>query len=227
MLGDLSLEVVQSIARQVAEADIDSLYSFRHVCKSFLRIVDDWMVEPHASDILITGKILGASMAAYLVHRPLILDKLRIPCIVVGFTNQYGDGYEWCLEAAADLVPLMFVHYCDPTSCELFQGAKDNRLNLIGLEAEGVVCPYPLRRYKNPDSVYLQALAEREILPYVFFGGVERRDFGKRIKDQCLTNSAISTIARDIMERLEGKAEGRQQCLRVTMDRIVAALQPS
>jgi hypothetical protein len=70
MLGDLSLELVQLIARQVAEADIDSLYSFRHVCKSFLRIVDGWMVEPHASDILIAGKVLGASMAAYLVHRP-------------------------------------------------------------------------------------------------------------------------------------------------------------
>lgn len=70
MLGDLAPEVVQSIVRQVAEADIDSLYSFRNVCKSFLGIVDDWMVEPHASDILVARKVLGASMAAYLVHRP-------------------------------------------------------------------------------------------------------------------------------------------------------------
>ena len=70
MLADFSTEIVQLIARQVAEVDINSLYSFRHVCRSFLSIVDDWMVEPHASDVLIAGKVLGAGMAAYLVHRP-------------------------------------------------------------------------------------------------------------------------------------------------------------
>lgn len=119
---------------------------------------------------------------------------------------------------------VQYTHDCDPTCCELFQGAQDNRLNLIGLEAKGVVCPHPLKRYMNPDSVYLQVLAEMEILPHVFFGGIEGRDLAKRIKEgleHCLTNSPIAKIAGDIMERLADGAEGRQQCLRITRDRIL------
>ena len=133
------------------------------------------------------------------------------------------DGYD--LDIPSDVV--QYAHDCDPASCEIFQGAKDNDLNLIGLEAKGVVCPSPLKRYTNPDSIYLRVLANREILPYVFFGGVERRALAKHIKEaleatnQCLSNSPIAMISTDIMEHLVGRAEGRQQCLKTTWSRVV------
>ena len=73
-----------------------------------------------------------------------------------------------------------------------------------------MVCPFALRSYRLlEESTYIQVLADREILPYVIFGGFEEGHLLRLLTTALeegvwLSGTLVSELVKDMMKDSKG-----------------------